>query len=183
MCSLYRYRSTFNPSHKSVAAFWRFGIDKLESCHQRHHRIAHCIFIFISISISISYSYSPSSWRSGFGCCCSASLISVAASRLCQTCVSVCGNTVSWVFRSCLVNVVADVAVSVIISSSTASGASQFSAVCPGRLECCDAADDAPYMLSMLSALRLKSAMGAQERERETEGEREMWKMLMGLAG
>lgn len=154
ICSLYRYRSTFNPSHKSVAAIWRFGIDKLKSSHQRHHRIPHCIFI------SISYSYSHSSCRSRFGCCCSSCLISVAVSRLCQTCVSVCGNTVSWVFRSCLVNVVADVAVSVIISSSSASGTSQFSAVCPGRLEFCDAADDAPYMLSMLSALRLKSAMG-----------------------
>lgn len=152
--------------HKLAAGFWRFGIDKLNRA-KRHHRIA-------SIGNNISISNSSS------GC----SLITVNASRLCQTCVSVCGNNVSWVFRSCLVNVVRHdgddddvdddvISINSSITTSGNSGNRQLS-VCLGRLECCDAADDAPYMLSMLSALRLKSAIGGSRDEEIQRG----WRVL-----
>lgn len=114
---------------------------------KHHHRIA--IASNSSSSSSSGFSFSASS----IFCCCCCCLISVGASRLCQTCVSVCVNNASWVFPSCLVNVVL-----IIQSSSSRVGSRQLRETRPDFLVSRSAAADDPYMLSMLSALRLKSA-------------------------
>lgn len=161
-------QATRHKSGHQLLANWQ-----TQSSQTPHHRNSKSKF-------SSSFSFSLNSSSSCFECCCCCCLICVSDSRLCQTCVSVCGNNASWFFRSCLVNVSACRHIK--RSSNSIAGHSQLS-VCPVCLGCWDTAADAPYMLSIPSALRLKSA---GDRRSERGGAGFMWKSgetLMALPG